>query len=331
MLCSMSPAGGAVEGQDFSVVICAYTEERWHDLSAAVESVRRQSAPALEVVVVVDHNPALLARVRDELEGVVAVENCEVRGLSGARNSGIATANGSIVAFLDDDAVAAPDWLERLARGYADPRVLGVGGGVQPHWLAGRPRAFPDEFQWVVGCSYRGMPESTSRVRNVIGANMSLRRDVFAEVGGFRSGIGRVGTRPVGCEETELCIRAQRRWPDGVILFEPRAAVRHAVPANRAGWRYFASRCYAEGLSKALVTRLAGAGAGLSSERTYTFRTLPRGVARGLSDALLRGDIAGLGRAAAIVSGLLVTTAGYVVGTRRAAPSPIQPQAYPDA
>ncbi|MEO5574739.1 MAG: glycosyltransferase family 2 protein, partial [Gaiellaceae bacterium] len=205
-----------------------------------------------------------------------------------------------------------------------------VGGGVEPHWLAGRPRAFPDEFQWVVGCTYRGMPETTSRVRNVIGANMSLRRDVFEEIGGFRSGIGRVGTRPVGCEETELCIRAQRRWPDGVILFEPRAAVRHTVPASRAGWRYFTSRCYAEGLSKALVARFAGAGAGLSSERTYTFRTLPRGVARGISDAL-RGDVAGLGRAGAIVAGLLVTTTGYLVGTRREIPFTIQPEAHPDA
>ncbi|MBA2383347.1 MAG: glycosyltransferase family 2 protein [Actinobacteria bacterium] len=312
---------------EVSVVVCAYTEARWNDLGAAVESVRRQSAPALEIIVVVDHNATLFARVREELEGVVAVENREERGLSGARNSGIAVASGSIVAFLDDDAVAAPDWLERLARGYADPRVLGVGGGVEPHWLGGRPRAFPTEFQWVVGCTYRGMPETTSRVRNIIGANMSLRRDVFVEVGGFRSGIGRVGTRPVGCEETELCIRAQRRWPEGVILFEPRAAVRHTVPASRAGWKYFTSRCYAEGLSKALVARFAGAEAGLSSERTYVVRTLPRGVARGVADAL-RGDVAGLGRAGAIVAGLLVTSVGYVVGTRRAGPSPIQPQAH---
>ena len=296
-----------------SVVICAYTEARWSDLVAAVESVRRQSTPPLEIIVVADHNAELLTRAREELEGIVAVENGEERGLSGARNSGIAAASGSIVAFLDDDAAAAPDWLERLARGYLDPRVLAVGGGVEPHWLAGRPRAFPDEFQWVVGCTYRGMPERTSRVRNVIGANMSFRRDVFAEIGGFRSGIGRVGTRPVGCEETELCIRAQRRWPEGMILFDPSAHVRHAVPEQRAGWQYFTSRCYAEGLSKALVARIAGTVDGLSSERTYTFRTLPRGVARGLSDAL-HGDVAGLGRAGAIVVGLLVTTTGYLVG-----------------
>lgn len=313
------------------MVICAYTEARWDDLSAAVESVLRQSKPALEIIVVIDHNPALLVRAGKHIEGVVAIDNSEEQGLSGARNSGIAAASGSVVAFLDDDAVAAPDWLERLASGYADPRVLGVGGGVEPHWLAGRPRAFPDEFQWVVGCTYRGMPVSASPVRNLIGANMSLRRHVFAEIGGFRSGIGRVGTRPVGCEETELCIRARRRWPEGVILFDPRASVRHAVPAQRAGWRYFASRCYAEGLSKALVAHFAGAGDGLSSERTYTLRTLPRGVFRGLSDALLRADVGGLGRAAAIIAGLSVTTAGYLVGTRRPPATPLPPVALPHA
>lgn len=326
-----APAARVVQGPEISVVICAYTEARWDDLVAAVESVRSQSVPPLEVIVVVDHSPALLARVREQLDGVSALENREERGLSGARNTGVAEANGAVIAFLDDDAVAARDWLERLARGYADPQVLGVGGGVEPHWLAGRPRAFPDEFQWVVGCTYRGMPESTSRIRNLIGANMSLRRDVFAEIGGFRSGIGRVGTRPVGCEETELCIRAQRRWPEGVILFEPRAHVRHAVPAQRAGWRYFLSRCYAEGLSKALVARIAGAGDGLSSERAYTFRTLPRGVVRGLADALLRADVGGLGRAVAIIAGLLVTTTGYVVGTSRASASAMHPVARPHA
>jgi GT2 family glycosyltransferase len=299
-----------------SVVICAYTEVRWRDLVAAVESMLGQTVPPLEVIVVVDHSPRLLERVRAELPEVTAVPNREPAGLSGARNSGVAAARGEVVAFLDDDAAAAPDWLEQLGAAFLDERVLGVGGEVEPVWETARPRWFPVEFGWVVGCTFRGLPERRSVVRNPIGANMSFRRELFETVGGFRSGFGRVGTRPFGCEETEWCIRAQRRRPEGVMLYEPLARVTHAVTANRARWRYFTSRCYAEGVSKALVAQVAGKRDALASERSYVARTLPRGVARALADAG-RGDPAGLARAGAIVAGLTVTTAGYLVGRVR--------------
>ena len=84
----------------------------------------------------------------------------------------------------------------------------------------------------------------------------------------------------------------------------------HLVPAERCRFSYFRSRCYAEGLSKALVTASVGAGDGLSAERHYTTRTLPSGVVRGIAD-LRHGDLAGLGRSAAIVTGLAATAAGY--------------------
>src|SRR5690606_12046039 len=106
-----------------SVVICAYTEQRWDDLLAAVNSVRRQTLTPREIIVVVDHNPAMLARVRDEIGDVLAVENQQRQGLSGARNSGLRASSGEYVAFLDDDALAEPDWLGRLAAGYDDPHV----------------------------------------------------------------------------------------------------------------------------------------------------------------------------------------------------------------
>ena len=148
----------------------------------------------------------------------------------------------------------------------------------------------------------------------MIGANMSLRRSVFDVVGGFRDGIGRVGKRPLGCEETELCIRARQQLPAATILFEPSASVAHRVPRERASWRYYCARCYAEGLSKAAVASAVGTSDSLSSERAHVLRTLPRGVIRGLADALRLGDAGGLARAAAIVGGLALTVAGYVRG-----------------
>ena len=132
--------------------------------------------------------------------------------------------------------------------------------------------------------------------------------------GGFESGIGRVGTRPVGCEETDFCIRASRAIPSGRIVYDPSAKVVHRVPRHRAGWRYFRARCYAEGLSKAAVAHRVGAGAGLASERSHALRQLPRAVFRGIGDALT-GDLFGLVRAVAVVAGLVIATTGFVVGT----------------
>lgn len=298
-----------------SVIICTYTEERWDDLLAAVESVRKQSLPASETIVVVDHNPAMFERVRAEIPGVLATENHQVRGLSGARNSGIEAARGAIVALLDDDATAAPDWLERLTAGFEDARVAVIGGAAEPLWVNSKPSWFPEEFNWVVGCSYRGMPERTTPVRNPFGGNMAFRRELYTAYGGFRTGVGRVGTRPVGCEETEFCIRIHQRQPHSLVLYEPMARIKHKVPGKRTTWRYFRARCYAEGWSKAQVARLAGARDALATERQYTLRILPAGVLRGVVDAAVRRDASGLRRAGAIVAGLALTAAGYLTGT----------------
>jgi hypothetical protein len=159
---------------------------------------------------------------------------------------------------------------------------------------------------------------------------MSFRREVFQQVGGFRSGIGRIGLRPVGCEETELCIRLNQHQPQGRLLYEPRARVFHRVPRIRSSWRYFVARCYSEGLSKAIVSKFVGADDGLSAERTYTFRTLPRGVAQGVWEAIRRGDAAGLARAGAIITGLLVTTLGFISGKIRQAFPARQAEELPD-
>jgi GT2 family glycosyltransferase len=299
-----------------SVVICAYATERWPDLVAAVESVHRQTVPPHEVIVVVDHNPDLLTRAHAHLAGVVVVENREEPGLSGSRNSGVAAAQGAIIAFLDDDAVATPAWLARLTAAYNTPHVIGVGGAIEPLWDTERPRWFPAEFNWVVGCTYLGMPTRATPVRNLIGCNMSFRREVFARVGGFRSGIGRIGARPVGCEETELCIRVHHAYPHSVLLYEPRAAVRHRVRRDRMHWRYFRQRCFSEGLSKAQVARAVGANAALSNERRYTTRVLPRGVVHGVTHAVLGRDMwGGLGQVVSITVGLAVTTVGYLTGS----------------
>lgn len=294
-----------------SVVVCTYSQTRWALLERCLASLRTQSRPPEEILLVVDHNPGLLDRARRSLSGVTVLANEDRRGLAGARNTGVHHAGGEVVAFLDDDARAAPDWLAQILTPYADPDVLGVGSRICPDWEQARPRWLAEEFDWVVGCSYRGLPERPAPVRNLIGAAMSFRRGALTAAGGFDEGLGRLGTLPAGCEETEACIRLGARHPEGVLLYFPAARVRHHVPASRATGRYFLRRCYAEGRSKALVARRVGSTAALASERVYVRHTLPRAAAAGLRDGL-SGDPTGLQRVAMIVVGLAVTSAGYL-------------------
>ncbi len=295
-----------------SVIICAYSEKRWDELCKAVQSLQTQSLPPHEVILVIDHNPRLLDRARAQFRNVILLENHETQGLAGARNTAIENAQGEIIAFLDDDAVAASNWLELLSAGYEDSQVVGVGGKLEPLWPSGRPSWFPEEFDWVVGCTYRGLPEERAPIRNLIGANMSFRREVFDEVK-FYSGIGHTPTRPFGGSDPDFCIRVTQSFPDKVLLYEPQALVYHHVDEKRTHWNYFRLRCYNEGLSKSVLTRRVGSQVGLSSERRYTVRTLPMAALRCLVNAL-RGDLTCLGRGFTIVAGLMITATGYFIG-----------------
>ncbi|NMH98978.1 glycosyltransferase [Pseudonocardia acidicola] len=310
-----------------SVVICAYTEKRWDDIKAAVRSVAAQTVRAAEVLVVVDHNGRLLDMAQREFgpHGIRVLPNLNAQGLSGARNTAIAAARGEVIVFLDDDAAARPGWLAALLAPYADPAVAAVGGVAHPRWPVtsngGRPAVLPGaapadpdatgELDWIVGCTYTGQPTERAEVRNLMGCNMSFRREVFKRIGGFAEDIGRIGKNPLGCEETELCIRARqayRRNGEPIrIVFEPRAEVDHRVSEDRVEWAYLRRRSWAEGLSKAAVSKLVGSDDALSTERSYVAKILPAAVDR----ELRRGAYAS---AAAVVVCLAWTSAGYLRG-----------------
>ncbi len=307
----------SVGDESVSVVICVYDERRWDAIVRAVASLHTQTHPVEDVIVVVDHNPELFARASGSIEGIVPVENSNPRGLSGARNTGTALARSTYVAFLDDDAAADREWVERLTAACRDQKALGAGGQSRPRWLDREPPWFPEEFLWVVGCTYRGLPEQTAKVRNIYGGCFMIRREALLELGGFLSEFGRVGNELISVEETELCIRAANRWPDLAFLYVPEAMIEHDVPAARSNWSYFRTRCYAEGVSKARLTHLVGARQGLRSERAHAAKTIPAGVIREVARGLRRGEPARFARAAAIIAGLAVTTAGYGVEVAR--------------
>src|SRR5580704_3714279 len=92
-----------------SVVIATHTLQRRKSLTEAVFSVLNQQHQPREVVVAVDNNADLYEWVLRELPEAVAVHNQGARGASATRNAGARVAVGSILVFLDDDAVARSD------------------------------------------------------------------------------------------------------------------------------------------------------------------------------------------------------------------------------
>ncbi len=298
-----------------SVVIAAFSSERWDYLQDAVNSVRAQTVPVLETVVVIDHNPELLARAQRELEGTTVVANAGNRGASGSRNTGVALCRGEIAAFLDDDACAEKDWLEALLPHFANEGVVGVGGRVDPLWARSRPRWFPPEFDWTVGASYPGMPSTAQPIRNVWSNNMAIRRSSFDAVSGFRQDFGKVGQRSRP-EDTDLCLRAAEA-SNSSWIYEPDGGAGHWVPAARATLGYFVRRCFNEGMGKADLARLNGTGQSTTTERDYALRVLPRAIVRGRRETV-GGKLSGGLRSTAIAFGFCITVAGFAAGRARA-------------
>ena len=121
------------------MIVCAFTEDRWEDLSRAVDSLHQQTEQAREIIVVIDHCPGLLHCARRDLMGVTVVPNSFGKGLSGGRNTGALAASGDVIAFLDDDAAADPGWIAAISDCYRDPRVLGPAAWSSPPGTTGGP------------------------------------------------------------------------------------------------------------------------------------------------------------------------------------------------
>lgn len=305
-----SGVGESMTYPTVSVIIPTYTKARWDWLHECVASAKTQTVPAQEIIVVVDHNPELLEEIKLEFRDVIAVPNIGGRGVSGARNSGVKASRGEVVAFLDDDSIASPDWLATLLRHIVAPGVVGVGCYSDGLWDDPCPSWFPGEFSWTIGVSYFGLPKKPTAVRNVWTSAMLVKRSVFELVDGFREDFGKIGNKSLP-EDTDLCLRIAAVQENAVWMWDPAKVMQHRVPAGRATFGYLMSRCFLQGWGKAAMAHMDGFDESTSLERNYAVRILPAGVGRGLKDAV-RGDISGLGRSGAIVAAFAVTVAGYI-------------------
>jgi glycosyltransferase involved in cell wall biosynthesis len=226
------------------VVICTYTLARWGLLVRGVESVLAQSVTPHQLIIAVDHNDELVQRCRQEWGAgrsdssveVAVVANRFAGRKGSALNSALLHARSDIVVFLDDDAEPAPDWLERLLAVYVThPEAVAVGCKPVPNYEAPRPSWFPPDFDWVFGCHYRSLPDRLAPARRLIGTSLSARRDAVLAVGGFHHD---------DHDDMDLSHRIAHRHGPAAVLYEPRAEVRHHVPADRMTWSYFWRRCY---------------------------------------------------------------------------------------
>ncbi|MGD9804932.1 MAG: glycosyltransferase [Hyphomicrobiaceae bacterium] len=312
-------SGARAAAKDVTAVVCVHSDKRWNDIEEAVRSLIEQKPAAPRIVVVSDGNKALAARVEAAFPNVEVMMNAFEPGLSGARNTGIAAADTTFVAFLDDDAIAAPDWIESMLEVCSRPGIAGVGPHIAPIWRGARPAWFPNEFLWVVGCSFRPGEIKETTVRNLSGAAMCIRRDVFMNAGGFSSQLGRKNHKlPLSCEETELCMRAARVSDMGRFVCDPASSVGHKVPSTRLTLSYFVKRCYAEGLSKAQLTRLLPDSGALATEKSFASQVLLRSFFRELTSVVTRGHISGVARAGAIGVGFASAAGGYLRGKLQA-------------
>lgn len=307
---SAGPHNEQPESPTVSAVVCAFTEKRWSLLEKAISSLDSQTTPPLETIVCVDHNDELLRKCDEHFGAhrpvgavpLVVLANKYSGRLGAARNTAIEFASGDVVAFMDDDAAAAPEWVERLAAAYDDERIAAVGGRPLPVFEGARPRWFPYEFDWVIGCVYRGLPLSRGPSVRLIGANMSARRAVLEEIGGFHSDHQ---------DDMDMCHRVAHAGY--LVIYEPLAVNYHFVPVGRTTWEYFWKKCYHANLGKVEVFANMADAASLSAELAFVRRALTTGFVTEMGQ-VIRGDLYGLARFGAMIAGIGMAGVGHAWG-----------------
>jgi glycosyltransferase involved in cell wall biosynthesis len=179
-------------------------------------------------------------------------------GLCRARNTGWQAAAGRYVAYLDDDAVAAPGWLRAIADGFRrSPEPGVVGGPVRPIWEAPRPHWLDDEL--AVGLTIIDWSPVAKLIPDLhlewlVGANLAVPVRLLRDIGGFHPSLDRVGQRMLSSGDVFLQQQIQSRGRD--CFYHPDMAVAHLVPASRLTQRWFVNRYYWQGISDAVMQLL---------------------------------------------------------------------------
>ncbi len=311
-----------------SVVLCTHTRDRYEHLVAAARSVQDGTYEDVELVLVSDGSPTVAELMREEFAQAIAAGTCVVAeldrnsGLLAARNRGAAKANGDIVAFLDDDAIADERWLERLVEPYQTRSRRAVGGRVTPAWVApgGEPGFLPAEFHWLVGVTHRGFGPgggadgitSEGEVRNTNGSNLSFESETFRSLDGFDTAIvGRKGANHLQGGETELCARLRSEFDEGV-WYVPTATVAHKVFQYRTEVDWLLRRAFWQGYSKRAMQSIAPSSG--DDEQAFLTDLLGEFLPRRLRALVLGPSWRRLAQLAFLLVGTVAVGLGYLYG-----------------
>ena len=177
-------------------------------------------------------------------------------GSSYARNRAIEEARSEYIFFIDDDAVAEPDWAVEMLAEMERRHLDAACGIVLPNWEHPPP-------QWLGPSLYvrlavhdeatimQASPPQRDHIHNYFSANVGFRREAFELFGRFREDLGVVGNNPISGEDTELFARIATCG--GFIGFAARARVHHMIGRERMTRRYLRRKAYAFGFGSAIA------------------------------------------------------------------------------
>ncbi len=249
-----------------SVILCSH--DRPHYVRSCLESLARQTVgqDAFEVILVDSGSPpaahAELKRLVEQVENARLLR-LERAGVSLARNAGARAATGDYVAYIDDDAMAAPDWIEQIQRVLVeqDGRPAVLGGRVLPVWERPLPRWWPHSLRGVLSIiehegagDYR--TDALPAKLEPYGVNMILHRDVMLRHGGFAEALGRLGLVLQSDEDVQLAWRLQDAGYSAI--YDSRIVVHHSIQAGRLNVEWLLARLYWQGASTVHTRRLLG-------------------------------------------------------------------------
>jgi glucosyl-dolichyl phosphate glucuronosyltransferase len=235
-----------------SVVVCTY--DRADMLERCLLSLVKQTLDrSLFEIIVVDNGShddtqGVAQRIQSKHSETNITLVCEpLQGLGHARNAGARAAKGRYVAFIDDDAVAAPDWLASAlqAMDKLAPRPMVVGGPIKPLYDGRKPTWFKDEYElrtWGVSPRFLRDDETFS------GSNMFLDIQALEGHGGFGVHVGMTGDHVSVGEETHLFGKMrQASGADATFFYTPSSIVYHSVPAKKMTVTYQLGRALIAG------------------------------------------------------------------------------------
>lgn len=264
-----------------SVIICTLNHAAC--LQKAIQSLVDQTLPKEQYEIIVVDNGST-DNTKATVEGFKRFENLRyiyepVLGLSQARNTGWQNAEGEYVAYIDDDAIACPKWLESIVTAFetVKPQPGSVGGKVIPVWEAERPAWLPKEMENAFAIVDRGDKPRflTEEHEHHVGCNVVYQREILQECGGFNTNLGRKGTNLLSNDEN--LIRSYIRQHNLGIYYNPEICVEHLIPAERLVKRFFYRRAFWQGISDEILNYLE------SRQRKSKWRYVHRAIVNTLS------------------------------------------------